>query len=108
MNSHEQSKRSKGNDLFAIGAEGLTGTIPFRSPVDLAAISHAGLVRESNEDHYLVIRFHRTLENLSTNIPEGSLEKSFNLVGYGILVADGMGGMAGGEVASSLALRKNG
>ena len=106
MNSQEESKRSKGNDLFAIGTEGLAGTIPFRSRVDLAAISHAGLVRESNEDHYLVIRFHRTLENLSTNIPEGSLEKSFNLVGYGILVADGMGGMAGGEVASSLALRK--
>lgn len=74
--------------------------------IDIGAATHPGLVRENNEDHYLVIRFHRTLENLLTNIPEDSLERSFNITGYVILVADGMGGLAAGEVASSMALAK--
>jgi protein phosphatase len=106
MRNPEERKHNKTNGLFAIGPEDLTVEAPSRSRVDIAAISHPGLVRETNEDHYLVIRFQRMLENLSTNIPKGSLENCFNLVGYGILVADGMGGMAGGEVASSLALQK--
>lgn len=74
--------------------------------VDLGAISHQGHVREKNEDSYLVMRFGRSLENLLTNVEEDLLEQSYFMNGYGMLVADGMGGMAGGEVASRLALRK--
>ena len=74
--------------------------------VDLAAASHQGLVREHNEDHFLVMRFGRSMENLSTNLDEPVLEHGYSLTGYGLLVADGMGGMAGGEVASGLALAK--
>jgi protein phosphatase len=74
--------------------------------VDLAALSHQGLVRSNNEDHFLVARASRSLELLITNLPEGTLPQSFDESAYGMLVADGMGGMAAGEVASSLALRK--
>lgn len=74
--------------------------------VDLAAQSHQGHVRESNEDHYLAIRVTRSLETLLTNLKEGILAKSFDETAYGLLVADGMGGMSGGEVASSAALLK--
>ena len=74
--------------------------------VDIGAATNEGFVREINEDHYLVIRFHRTLENVFTNIPEQLLERSFDIVGYCALVADGIGGYAGGEVASRLALTK--
>lgn len=74
--------------------------------VDLGAISHQGHVRSNNEDSYLVIRFGRSLENLLTNIDPELLDKSYFMNGYGMLVADGMGGMAGGEVASRLALTK--
>lgn len=74
--------------------------------VDLGAISHQGHVRENNEDSYLVMRFGRSLENLLTNIDPDLLDGSYFMNGYGMLVADGMGGMAGGEVASRLALTK--
>lgn len=74
--------------------------------VDLGAISHQGHVRENNEDCYLVMRFGRSLENLLTNIDPDLLDRSYFMSGYGMLVADGMGGMAGGEVASRLALTK--
>jgi len=72
--------------------------------LDLGAISHPGHVRENNEDSYLVMRFGRSLENLMTNLDENLFEASYFMSGYGMLVADGMGGMAGGEVASRLAL----
>lgn len=74
--------------------------------VDLGAISDQGHVRENNEDSYLVMRFGRSLENLLTNIDPDLLDQSYFMNGYGMLVADGMGGMAGGEVASRLALTK--
>ena len=74
--------------------------------VDLGAISHQGHVRENNEDSYLVMKFGRSLENLMTNVEEDLLEHNYFMNGYGMLVADGMGGMAGGEVASRLALSK--
>ncbi len=72
--------------------------------VDLGACTHRGLVRANNEDCYLVVRLNRALETLLTNLPEGSVPARFDEVGYGMLVADGMGGMAAGEVASRLAL----
>ena len=77
-----------------------------RLDVDLGAISHQGHIRENNEDSYLVMRFGRSLENLMTNIDPDLLDQSYFMSGYGMLVADGMGGMAGGEVASRLALTK--
>lgn len=74
--------------------------------VDLGAISNPGLVRESNQDTFLVMKFGRSLENLMTNLDEGLVEPNYLMSGYGMLVADGMGGMPGGDVASRLALSK--
>ena len=74
--------------------------------VDFGAVSHQGFVRESNQDSFLVMKFGRSLENLMTNLDENLFEQSYVMSGYGMLVADGMGGMAGGDVASSLALSK--
>ena len=74
--------------------------------VDLAAQSHLGHVRENNEDHYLAVRMTRSLETVLTNLKEGIFPKRFDETAYGMLVADGMGGMAAGEVASRAALLK--
>jgi PPM family protein phosphatase len=74
--------------------------------VELGSGTHQGHVRENNEDSYLVMRFGRSLERLSTSLHENLLEQNYSLNGYGMLVADGMGGMAAGEVASSMALSK--
>jgi len=72
--------------------------------VDLGALSHPGKVRANNEDCYLVARFTRALQPLLTNLPDGQLSGQLEEVAYGLLVADGMGGAAAGEVASRLAI----
>jgi len=72
--------------------------------VEVAARSHPGNVRTNNEDHFLVTRCERSMETILTNLPEGSVPERFAEVGYGMLVADGMGGQAAGEVASRLAI----
>src|SRR5690349_19042998 len=77
-----------------------------RLDVDVGAFSHQGHVRENNEDSYLVMKFGRSLENVLTNLQDGLLEHSYVLIGDGMFVADGMGGLAAGEVASGLALTK--
>jgi protein phosphatase len=74
--------------------------------IDVAAATHRGCVRIRNEDHYLVMRFRRSLENISTNLDCGSVQTNYDLTGYGLLVADGLGGRIGGEVASRTALTK--
>ncbi len=68
------------------------------------AVSHIGKVRTNNEDHYLIIRLGRDQETLMTNLPDGSVPGHFQENGYGMMVADGMGGRASGEVASRIAL----
>jgi protein phosphatase len=70
-----------------------------------AAISHPGKVRTNNEDHYLVSQMGRSFDIISTNMPEGDLPDHLNELAYGMVVADGMGGMAAGEKASWLAIR---
>jgi serine/threonine protein phosphatase PrpC len=75
-----------------------------RVQVDLGALSHQGLVRSNNEDHYVVVRLGRMLETLLTNVPAGQLPDRAEEVGYGLLVADGIGGASAGEVASRLAI----
>ena len=73
--------------------------------IDLAALSDPGKVRPNNEDHFLVVCFHRALQTVLTNLPDGLIPVRAEEVGYGMVVADGMGGMAAGEVASQLAIR---
>jgi protein phosphatase len=75
-----------------------------RVQVDLAAASHQGHVRSANEDHYLVLRFGRSLETLLTSLPAGQVPARAEEVGYGLFVADGIGGAAGGELASRTAI----
>jgi len=72
--------------------------------VDLAALSHLGKVRPNNEDNFLVVRFGRFLDTLLSSLPGGQVPRHVGETGYGVLVADGMGGMAAGEVASRAAI----
>jgi len=72
--------------------------------VDIAALSHQGHVRSNNEDHFLVTRLGRTLETMITSLPERDAPKLAEEVNYVMIVADGMGGHAAGEVASRMAL----
>jgi protein phosphatase len=71
---------------------------------EFGAVSHTGKVRTRNEDHFLVSRINRRQDILLTNVPEDHLPEQTGDEGYLYIVADGMGGMAAGEVASRLAI----
>jgi PPM family protein phosphatase len=72
--------------------------------VDLAGLSDQGKVRPNNEDHFLVARFDRSMRTLLTNLPPGHIPEQCGETAYAMLVADGMGGEAAGEVASRRAV----
>jgi protein phosphatase len=71
---------------------------------DIAALTHAGS-RESNEDSYAVFRVGRFMERVASNIPESEMPAHLEDTGHLLIVADGVGGNAGGEIASQTALR---
>jgi protein phosphatase len=84
----------------------LEAPVPFSSRVRIGfgAVSHVGKVRQTNQDAYLIYRTGRYWEKILTSLAEGDLPDRYEETGYVMAVADGMGGAAGGEVASRLAL----
>lgn len=77
-------------------------TVPVRA--EFGALSHPGLVRTNNEDHYSVVRRFRSRDVLLTNLPSEAYAPCQDEA-FALAVADGVGGAAFGELASMLALR---
>lgn len=106
------SKRVETRKAAELAKSSAGESVKFENPpsslveVDLAAKSHAGNIRPINEDHYLAVRVDRSLQSLLSNLSEGVLPPSFDETAYGMCVADGMGGLPAGGVASSMALCK--
>lgn len=72
--------------------------------VQTYGLSDRGKVRSSNEDCFLIAELARTLQIHHTNIPQSKAASSCHR-GHAFLVADGMGGSAAGEIASSLTVK---
>ena len=78
--------------------------VPAPVRVDIGALTHPGLVRENNEDQFFVARLTRSLETVMASMPAGDVPARADEINYVMVVADGMGGHAAGEVASQLAI----
>ena len=82
----------------------LPSPISMNLDVDVSALSHQGHLRKLNEDHYLVVHCGRYLETVFSNVPDNRPGYRFDETAFGLVVADGVGGRASGEVASREAL----
>ena len=72
--------------------------------IDVAGLSDKGKVRDENQDHFLVVRAGRYAETIATSLPPGEIPERSEDRGLLMMVADGMGGQAAGELASRTVL----
>ncbi|HUD70392.1 MAG TPA: protein phosphatase 2C domain-containing protein [Dongiaceae bacterium] len=72
--------------------------------IEVAGLSDKGKIREENQDHFLVVRAGRYAETIATSLPPGEISERSEDRGLLMMVADGMGGHAAGEVASRTVL----
>ncbi|HEY7027295.1 MAG TPA: protein phosphatase 2C domain-containing protein [Gemmatimonadales bacterium] len=78
---------------------------PMASDIDVFGLTHQGKVRKENQDQFLIASLHKTMQIQSTSLPPERLpELMSESRGFVFLVADGVGGMPGGQQASGTAL----
>ena len=88
--------------------ESPSGGIPHKprdNELDVHGVTHVGKVRKQNQDHFLIASLHKRLAVQMTSIPPESLKSGdTDRLAFLAMVADGVGGSAGGEEASRTAL----
>jgi len=72
--------------------------------VDSSGLSDRGKVRPDNQDHFYLAKLGRFSQTIATSLPAGELPGRLEETGHVAVVADGLGGHAGGEVASRTAI----
>lgn len=79
---------------------------PRDDEMDVHGLSHTGLVRKENQDHFLLATFHKRVNVIATNLPnaDSRLPQGEQRLAYLAIVADGVGGGVGGAEASATAL----
>ena len=88
--------------------ESPTGGIPRKprdSELDVFGVTNVGKVRSQNQDHFLIASLHKHLALHHTSIPLANFSSTeTDRLAFLAMVADGVGGSAGGEEASRFAL----
>jgi PPM family protein phosphatase len=92
-------------ELPSRGASTLGMTADLRRLIESYGMSHAGNVRPVNEDHFVTAALQRSVQLRQTNLDDAQLfERLSGPRAYLFAVADGVGGSAGGKVASASAV----
>lgn len=66
--------------------------------------THPGKVRKNNEDQFLIAQLAKSMQVCKSSLPDSGSRLFSEEVGYLLVVADGLGGAAGGERASAVAV----
>jgi len=81
------------------------GRKPRDDEIDVFGLTHPGKVRQENQDHFLVCSLHKQVQVHLTSLPTLDLmSQHTERLAFIAMVADGVGGSAGGEAASRLAV----
>jgi protein phosphatase len=92
-------------DLPAIPGNALGMAADLRRLIESYGMSHAGNVRDVNEDHFVTAALQRSVQLRQTNLEDVQLfERLSGPRAYLFAVADGVGKSAGGRVASAIAV----
>src|SRR5262245_61341896 len=97
MGSESDAMAAKSADTAVLESEGLP------LDVDACGRSDRGRFRENNEDHFTIAELAKMMRVDQTSLPEPGERPDANHA-HLFVVADGMGGYAGGEVASRIAV----
>ena len=81
------------------------GRKPRDDEIDVFGLTHPGNVRHENQDHFLISSLHKQIQVHLTSLPTSELlSQHTERLAFLAMVADGVGGAAGGEEASRLAV----
>lgn len=78
---------------------------PRDDEIEVYGLTHTGRVRSNNQDHFLVSTVHRRIQVLQTSLADPArLHEADERLAILAMIADGVGGLTGGEKASATAL----
>lgn len=78
---------------------------PRDDEIDVYGLTHPGLVRQTNQDHFLLATIHKRVSLIQTSLSEQErLPFGDERLAFIAMVADGVGGSEGGETASRTTL----
>jgi serine/threonine protein phosphatase PrpC len=78
---------------------------PTMAEIDVCGMTHPGLVRATNADHFLVASFHRTMRVHATSLGDAIGSQETQNRGLLLLVADGVGAAADAGEGAARAVR---